>query len=63
MDTNNLILGNDQGDFVAQMPFAGTRGFFVGAGTTTFRLVCDESTGDVTVFDTQLTAIFVPTLY
>ncbi len=48
---------------VALMPFAATRGFTVGAGTTTFRLVCDQFDGDVAVSDTSITAIFVPTLY
>lgn len=45
------------------MPFAGTRGFPVGAGTTNFRLVCNTFSGTGTVADTSLTAIFVPNRY
>jgi len=43
---------------VRWMPFAGTRGFNVSPGTTTFRLVCDEFAGTVYIVDSHMTAIF-----
>jgi hypothetical protein len=46
-----------------RMPFAGTRGFLVAAGSTTFNLVCTTGSGTMDVIDTSLTAIFVPTAY
>ncbi|CAN5872227.1 hypothetical protein BH20PSE1_BH20PSE1_11090 [soil metagenome] len=45
------------------MPFGATRGFEVAAGSTAFNLVCNQLSGAVTVNDTSLTAIFVPTRY
>ena len=37
-----------------------TRGFEVGAGTTTFNLVCEEFSGSVVARDSILTALYVP---
>ncbi len=37
-----------------------TRGFEVGAGTTTFNLVCRETSGTVIALDSILTALYVP---
>lgn len=42
---------------------AGTRGFEVAAGLNAFNLVCDEFAGNVSVIDTQLTAMYVPRRY
>jgi hypothetical protein len=44
------------------MPLAGTRGFVVAAGSTTFNFVCSGS-GTVDMYNPSLTAIFVPTAY
>ena len=44
------------------MPFSYSRGFSVAAGAaTTFRLVCSLFAGTVSIIDSSLTAIFVPT--
>jgi hypothetical protein len=45
-----------------RLPFAATRGFVVPAGSTTFNLACTGST-TVHIEDSNLTAIFVPTVY
>jgi len=64
VDFSNLIIAGERtGDSTYYVPFVGTRGFSVGAGTTTFRLVCDSYSGTVSVEDTQMTAMFVPTAY
>jgi hypothetical protein len=62
LDFTHLIIagGNVAVTFT---PFAATRGFVVGAGSTTFNLVCNEFSGDVNVGDATITAIFVPTFY
>ncbi len=44
-------------------PFGATRGFTVGSGSNTFNLVCEETNGDVTIVDSSITAIYVPTQY
>jgi hypothetical protein len=60
VDFNNLIIGGEAAAAGTRwVPFAGTRGFSVAAGTFTFNLVCHESSGDVSVRDTQMTAIFI----
>jgi hypothetical protein len=58
VDFNNLIIGGEGAD-ATWVPFSGTRGFSVPAGTFTFNLVCHESSGDVSVRDAQMTAIFI----
>ena len=61
LDTNHLIIAAEETggpNTVRYMPFGSTRGFNVSAGTTTFRLVCDEFAGNVTVVDSSMTAIF-----
>jgi hypothetical protein len=64
LDFSYLILaGERSGGSVRYVPFAGTRGFNVNAGNTTFRLVCDEFAGDVNVADTNLTGTWVPRSY
>jgi hypothetical protein len=63
---NNLIIAAERtggGDATQFVPFAGTRGFNVGSGNTTFRLVCNEADGNVRVSDTNLTATWVPRSY
>jgi hypothetical protein len=45
------------------VPFGATRGFNVGPGNTTFRLVCDEFSGDVRLDDSSLTGTWVPRTY
>lgn len=42
-----------------EVPFAGTRGFNVAAGTHTLNLVCDRTSGNVRVGHSSLTGIFV----
>jgi hypothetical protein len=55
-------LGNEADE--DKTPFALTRGFVVGAGTTTFRLVCDITTaGNAFIRDAQMTAMYFPTQY
>ncbi len=60
---NHEMAASDIGNTVNFMPFAGTRAFVVSAGSTTFRLVCDEVSGVTAVLFPHLTAIFVPTRY
>jgi hypothetical protein len=43
--------------------FGTTRGYTVGRGSTTFNLVCDEYSGNITLYDTSITAIYTPTRY
>lgn len=57
-----LIASRSSGEFELDS-WGATRAFNQAAGTTTYNLVCDEFTGDVRVSDTQLNAIFVPTVY
>jgi hypothetical protein len=47
-------------DSLIFMPFAGTRAFSVGAGTTTFNLVCSLVAGSVGVENAAMSAIFIP---
>jgi hypothetical protein len=56
-----IIAGETAAGAMNFVPFAGTRGFSVAAGTTTFRLVCNEFSGNVSAVDTSLTAVFVTT--
>jgi hypothetical protein len=61
VDTDHNIIADDGGHVAATnlLPFAGTRGFIVGAGSFTINLVCDLVSGVVDVNDTNLTAIYV----
>jgi hypothetical protein len=64
VDFSNLIIAGERtGTAMNWVPFAGTRGFNVGAGNTTFRLVCNEFNGNIEVEDTHLTATWVPRSY
>jgi hypothetical protein len=64
IDTSYLISARLMHGLIHQhIPFSGTRGFDVSAGTTTFRLVCDKDQGDISIRDTNLTAIWVPRAY
>ncbi len=64
VDFAHLIIGEDDGGSVMSfMPFAGTRGFSVGAGSTTFRLVCNRYAGGISIGDPHMTAIFTSTGY
>ena len=64
-DLSHLIVVDDLGipASLLGLPFSGTRTFAVPAGSTTFRLVCLETGGGVTFFDSQITALYVPNLY
>jgi hypothetical protein len=61
--THLIIVSERTGDAMNYVPFAGTRAFNVSAGTTTFRLNCDEFSGDVSVEDPTINAIWVPRTY
>lgn len=61
-DLSHLIIAEGSAD-VSYVPFATTRGYSVDQGSTTFNLVCDEIQGTVSISDTSLTAIYVPTRY
>ena len=63
LNYNYLLFARIEEDGYTCIPFAGTRGFIVSAGTTTFRLVCNRLQGTVSVVDTNLTAIWVPRAY
>jgi len=66
LDTTHLISAEEASatpDAMLSVPFGATRGFVVAAGSTTFNLVCNEPSGTVSVLDSSLTAIFVPTAY
>ena len=63
VDHYHSFFAVDYGNSVGAMPFASTRGFNVGPGSTTFNLVCKEYRGDVRVNNTHMTLIFLPTLY
>ncbi len=65
IDESNLMLADDGGvvQSLETFPLSGTRTFAVSAGPTTFHLVCLEVDGDVAIFDSQITALYVPALY
>ncbi len=59
--THNIVGAETASLAVNFVPFAGTRGFDVTAGPNTFNLVCEEFSGDVSVEDSSMTAIYVAT--
>jgi hypothetical protein len=60
VDSNNMFRGGETtGATTRFVPFAGTRGFSVTAGTFTFYLACQASGANVKVEDSQMTAIFI----
>ena len=61
-ENSHLVIAEGSAD-ISYLTFAATRGYSVDQGSTTFNLVCDEISGDVTISDTSLTAIYVPTRY
>jgi hypothetical protein len=61
LDPAHIISATLAGTIAHNMPIAATRGFSVGPGTTAFNLVCRGS-GDI-LYDSSLTALFVPTRY
>jgi hypothetical protein len=63
VDFSYLMIGSLDSSTTNYMPFAGTRGFTVTAGTTTFNLVCNTFAGTGTVGDSSLNGIFTPTRY
>lgn len=65
LDVSHLIVVDDLGvpASLLGLPFSGTRTFAVPAGSTTFRLVCLETGGGVTFYDSQITALYAPKLY
>jgi hypothetical protein len=61
VDFNRLIIAGESAvSSTTSLPFSGTRGLAVAGGPVAINLVCDEFTGDTSVGDTQLTAIFIP---
>lgn len=54
-----IIVGETTVNAMNFVSFGGTRGFSVAAGTHTINLVCDEFSGNTSIGDPQLTAIFV----
>jgi len=64
LDFNNLIFIKIDASVLEESDaFAATRGFPVSAGATTFNLVCDEFAGNAGLYDSQMTAIYVPQTY
>jgi len=63
IDFTHLIIAGESINGVKYIPFAATRGFNVGAGTTTFRLNCDRYSGTVRIGDPTINAIWVPRTY
>ncbi len=66
--TGRIVSGLDAVDVsghtdVDVVPFAGTRGFEVSAGTSTFNFVCDLFAGEIIVADMKMTAMFFPLRY
>lgn len=62
--TNRIFQSMENSGMALNFSFAGTRGFKVTKGSTTFNLVCDNPTGNtVLVLDSYMTALFVPTRY
>lgn len=65
-DIQNTIYASSSGitSGSPRIPFAGTRGFAHSSGTTTYRLVCNEESGDdIAIFDSQMTAMCSATKY
>jgi hypothetical protein len=63
VDGGHQIIGAEETGGVGAvrfMPFGATRAFSVGAGTTTFNLVCSLFAGTISVEDPVMTAIFIP---
>jgi len=63
LDSSHLILAHQREDGLEMTPFAATRGYKVGKGSTTFNLVCDRHSGVLWVTDVSLTAIYTPIRY
>jgi hypothetical protein len=64
LEFTHLIIAQVAASGIAYVPFAGTRAFEVPKGSTTFNCVCDKFSGNnVTIGDTSMTAIYVPTRY
>ena len=63
LDGSHLILAHQREDGLEWTPFAATRGYKVGKGSTTFNLVCDRHSGVLWVTDVSLTAIYTPIRY
>lgn len=61
VDFTHLIIAGDEGVIASTefVPFAGTRGFTVAAGSFTANLVCELAAGAVDVRDSILTAMFI----
>ncbi len=62
VDVNRSVLAS-AGTQSLNVPFSTTRVVAVTAGPTDFRLVCQGANPTVVIYDTSLTAIFVPTQY
>ena len=61
LDFDALFRSSSEGN--ERAAWGATRFFNQSAGSETYNLVCDEFLGATFVEDTQLNAIFVPTLY
>lgn len=62
VDDNRSVLGSAGTQFL-NVPFSTTRVIPVSAGDNALRLVCRSTASTVLIYDTALTAIFVPTQY
>ncbi len=62
---SHTMYGREKIDSTFETPFSGTRAFNAnGAGTRTYRLICKNNTsGEVTIENAVMTAIFVPNKY
>ena len=64
LDSNAFIYMRMDGTVMnSSDAFGATRGFDVAAGSNTYNLVCDGTTGAPHIADTNMTAIFLPQTY
>ena len=63
LDANDQFFSQRKPGDASYETFGMTQGFNVAAGSSTFRLVCDELADDVTVVNPHITAMFFPTQY
>ncbi len=63
VESSHLVVATDFGDTATSSSaghMGGTRGFSVAAGTRTFRFVAQTFSGTSEVYDSEITAVFIP---